>query len=142
MKYLHKFENSADFNTAYNGSDYHEPWVSYTLVTDNGKPKVNYNKKMAVTEFTVDMSNLNITIQNAGVTCEDLTSEKSGNTYPGLLHIINASGCDDATFEGEFQYDEYSMNWAFSFETENECYMFGTIHMSCNNGEIEMIIPS
>lgn len=28
--YLHKFESLADFNTAYNGSDYHEPWVSYT----------------------------------------------------------------------------------------------------------------
>ena len=29
-KYLHKFDTEADFNAAYNGSDYHEPWVSYT----------------------------------------------------------------------------------------------------------------
>ena len=29
-EYLHKFESLADFNTAYNGNDYHEPWVSYT----------------------------------------------------------------------------------------------------------------
>lgn len=29
-KYLHKFESLADFESAYNGSDYHEPWVSLT----------------------------------------------------------------------------------------------------------------
>ena len=29
-KYLHKFESLADFEAAYNGSDYHEPWVSLT----------------------------------------------------------------------------------------------------------------
>ena len=29
-KYLHKFENQAAFEAAYNGPDYIEPWVSYT----------------------------------------------------------------------------------------------------------------
>ena len=28
MKYLHKFTSDADFDTAYNGNDYIEPWVS------------------------------------------------------------------------------------------------------------------
>lgn len=31
MKYLHKFTSLADFNAAYNGQDYIEPWVSYTV---------------------------------------------------------------------------------------------------------------
>lgn len=30
MKYLHKFTSIADFQAAYNGQDYIEPWVSYT----------------------------------------------------------------------------------------------------------------
>ena len=29
-KYLHHYETESDFNTAYNGEDYIEPWVSYT----------------------------------------------------------------------------------------------------------------
>lgn len=29
-KYLHKFTSLAEFEAAYNGSDYHEPWVSLT----------------------------------------------------------------------------------------------------------------
>ena len=29
-KYLHYYENQAAFEAAYNGSDYIEPWVSYT----------------------------------------------------------------------------------------------------------------
>ena len=30
MKYLHKFTSMADFQAAYDGQDYIEPWVSYT----------------------------------------------------------------------------------------------------------------
>ena len=29
-KYLHHYGTESDFNTAYNGEDYIEPWVSYT----------------------------------------------------------------------------------------------------------------
>ena len=99
---------------------------------------------MAVTEFTVSLSPSAITIQNVGVTCEDLAPENSGNTYPGLLHIINlpSERCEEATFEGEFHYDEYSMEWVFLFETGDECYMFGYVRMFCNNGEINMYIPA
>ena len=43
-KYLHKFNTEAAFDTAYNGEDYHEPWVS--LVAENGQ--VNYNKKIEI----------------------------------------------------------------------------------------------
>lgn len=40
MKYLHLFDTQADFESAYNGEDYGEPWVG--LVKANGK--VSYNK--------------------------------------------------------------------------------------------------
>lgn len=30
-KYLHKFASLEDFKTAYEGADYLEPWVSYTV---------------------------------------------------------------------------------------------------------------
>lgn len=43
MKYLHKFNTESAFTEAYNGSGYHEPWVSYTDETE-GQEHVNYNK--------------------------------------------------------------------------------------------------
>lgn len=39
-KYIHKFDTVAEFETAYNGTGYTEPWVSLTVA--NGA--VNYNK--------------------------------------------------------------------------------------------------
>ena len=136
-RYLHLYETASNFEADYNGTAYTEPWVS--LTEQNGD--VNYNKKVAVTEFTVSLSPWSITIQEAGVTCEDLAAENSGNTYPGLMHVINTEGCEDATFEGEFQYDEYGGDWWFSCEIEDECYMFGTVHMHCSDGEIYMHVP-
>ena len=35
MKYLHLFDTQSDFESAYNGEDYGEPWVG--LVKANGK---------------------------------------------------------------------------------------------------------
>lgn len=43
MKYLHKFTSLAAFNSAYNGQNYIEPWVSYTV--DSNLEQVNYNKE-------------------------------------------------------------------------------------------------
>lgn len=43
MKYLHKFNSLEDFNAAYNGSDYHEPWVSLTKSEDLTKIKIVLN---------------------------------------------------------------------------------------------------
>ena len=43
MKYLHLFDTESAFTEAYNGSDYHEPWVSYTDETE-GQEHVDYNK--------------------------------------------------------------------------------------------------
>lgn len=42
-KYLHHYETENEFEPAYYGSDYHEPWVSYTN-EDDFTPHVDYNK--------------------------------------------------------------------------------------------------
>lgn len=39
-KYLHLFDSASAFTEAYNGNDYHEPWVSYTEANEH----VDYNK--------------------------------------------------------------------------------------------------
>lgn len=41
MKYVHLFETASEFEEAYNGSGYTEPWVSYTQQNST----VNYNKR-------------------------------------------------------------------------------------------------
>ena len=38
-KYLHYFETESEFNEQYNGSDYTEPWVSYTKYANGGVKK-------------------------------------------------------------------------------------------------------
>ena len=53
MKYLHLFENVSDFNAAYNGADYYEPWVSYTIEDEN----LHYNKHPEDEPFTVEIIN-------------------------------------------------------------------------------------
>lgn len=40
MEYLHLFETEAEFQQEYNGQNYHQPWVSYTVETG----EVHYNK--------------------------------------------------------------------------------------------------
>ena len=53
MKYLHLFENVSDFNAAYNGADYYEPWVSYTIEDEN----LHYNKHPEDEPFTIEIIN-------------------------------------------------------------------------------------
>ena len=50
-KYVHLFETQADFTAAYNGSEYQEPWVSYTIQNE----EVDYNKEnMSQTEIITE----------------------------------------------------------------------------------------
>ena len=39
-KYIHLFETETEFNSAYTGDNYDEPWVSYTMETSG----ITYNK--------------------------------------------------------------------------------------------------
>lgn len=59
MKYLHRFTSMADFQAAYNGNDYYEPWVSLTksniplkikiLLPEDQELILNYIEKAIVT---------------------------------------------------------------------------------------------
>lgn len=50
-QYLHYFRTNAQFDNAYNGTGYYEPWVSYTLETDD----TEYNKTPESTYLTFDI---------------------------------------------------------------------------------------
>lgn len=53
-KYLHKFNAEEDFNEAYNGEEYIEPWVSYTDVPEmEDEEHVNYNKVQGIASIPV-----------------------------------------------------------------------------------------
>ena len=49
--YLHKFDTTSEFDEAYNGDEYHEPWVS--TVVQNGQ--INFNKMIATSITLVDL---------------------------------------------------------------------------------------
>ena len=54
--YIHLFSTTAEFNTAYTGTTYHEPWVSYTVQNE----QVDYNKETTVvTEDVTDPGAIN-----------------------------------------------------------------------------------
>ena len=50
-KYLHKFNSKVDFETAYNGSDYHEPWVSLTKEGIPTKVSCSANESVYILEY-------------------------------------------------------------------------------------------
>lgn len=79
-KYLHKFENLADFETAYNGNDYYEPWVSLT----DGIP----------TKITVVIDNLQVTDPNCILTYGNETTTISwwnsdDDNFSGIVYLWN-----------------------------------------------------
>lgn len=55
MKYLHKFTSLTDFQAAYDGQDYIEPWVSLTIDTVNDVNRVDYNKQPTTEEYDIEI---------------------------------------------------------------------------------------
>ena len=105
-KYLHKFESLADFETAYNGSDYHEPWVSLT------KGDVDSKIKLTIGYSGNPECVLNY-VENASITLNGEAQDvyiwqiESGNEGMGYLNY--SVGDYVATNEkeaGEYNYDE------------------------------------
>ncbi len=84
MKYLHKFSSLADFEAAYNGSDYLEPWVSITPINEN--LRVDYNKHLTNADFdlVVDYAqgeNDNYAIVQSKDDIHILSKENDGYSY-------------------------------------------------------------
>lgn len=68
--YLHKFNNKADFNTAYNGSDYHEPWVSLTKSDVPSKIKISIDSSSGNPELRLTYINKEEVNYGSGGTLE------------------------------------------------------------------------
>lgn len=84
-QYLHHYETENAFNAAYNGNDYHEPWVSYTNETE-GQEHVDYNKENLVV-FSID---------NVGIT---------GFSGPGIIDL------EDEGYSRTFKYGVDKSVW-------------------------------
>lgn len=120
-QFLHKFDTESAFSAAYNGNDYHEPWVS--LVDENGQ--VDYNKHVVVinslplyhgNEYYMDIP----LVQEGGVPVfEYLGNELSNDFFDGYeAHFrIKKEFCGNISFEGGgYGYYEDSLH--------PDCYLF------------------
>ena len=103
-KYIHLFETENDFNAAYNGTAYTEPWVSYTKQDEN----VDYNKDMRTIPFTIEsLGSGNITWALGDKTVQysknggEWTTMDSGTSIP-------VSNGDKVQFKGDN--DRYAYN--------------------------------
>ena len=57
-KYIHLFNAQADFETAYNGSSYEEPWVSYTDIGQDSHVDYNKGDEPTPTDVLYDLTGL------------------------------------------------------------------------------------
>lgn len=69
-KYLHKFESLAEFEAAYNGSDYHEPWVSLTKSDVPSKIKISIDSSSGNPELRLTYINKEEVNYGSGGTLE------------------------------------------------------------------------
>ena len=65
-QYLHHYETENAFNAAYNGNDYHEPWVSYTDETE-GQEHVDYNKVIDLEIYYTNDGEVRMTTDGARI---------------------------------------------------------------------------
>ena len=132
-QYLHKFNTESSFNAAYNGSDYHEPWVSYTDETE-GQEHVDYNKRTEEKYIYIELLNGDEDYRtvSTNLTCEDL--EQTGNTYKAYL----TEQYEGEPIETEWNLvfdnvDEYRGNvWTLMNDGEPH----GTCFVICDDGEV------
>ena len=108
-KYLHRFDAEEDFNEAYNGEDYIEPWVSYTDETE-GEEHVDYNRTTgnkvvinAICDQTQDYwyESIGYEVEYAS---SDFVPFSSGATYEFRCPWGNETFVVGQTYE----YDEYT----------------------------------
>ena len=125
-RYLHLFEGGDafdDFDDAYYGNDYHEPWVSYTR-EDPGDPyaRVNYNKPPEIclagddVVFTHPVSDdSGSTATNTRVICTTLTTQAE---FQAALQRGSIKAYSYG-IRGGFSFDLRARNWGeFTASTE------------------------
>ena len=119
MSHINLFQTNAEFTSAYNGSDYIEPWVSYTMETSG----MAYNKGEEPHDYSQDYltfvmleDGTDIRINYNGVSM----SRDNGTTWVSELTNLNAGDKilvrgDSPEFEGS-QSSCFEVNKSFNVE--------------------------
>lgn len=146
--YLRKFESNSEFNAAYNGDDYDEPWVSATLIPsgETESPeyyRVDYNKSDNRKYLTFVIETDGVIRWKAGSSVAKTIEYKknkgewtsitagTGNSAPS----ISVSSGDVVKFRGD--------NESYSVPTEYDCCSFsGTTCSFKLEGNIMSLIDS
>ena len=136
MKYLHKFNSAAEFEAAYNGNDYIEPWVSLTIDAVNDVNKVDYNKQPVVEEYDIEID------CNGEATCvgqeilsmssrvgpyDDVEAYTYSTTNPNLttnplptlkVKVVNGPNNSDGVYECEYFDNDGNHTWEYSISDD------------------------
>lgn len=123
-KYLHKFNAEEDFNAAYNGEDYIEPWVSYTDESD----RVNYNKIIDLEIYYTDNGEVHMTTDGArilraseGIGIVEEIETQHSETLVGYSYIVNGPYIVGQTpkeeLAGTLNYDGITVDCTFLYGT-------------------------
>lgn len=124
-KYLHRFDAEEDFNEAYNGEDYIEPWVSYTDESD----RVNYNKIIDLEIYYTDNGEAHmptgarILRASEGIGIVEEIETQYSATEVGYSYIVNGPYIVNQTppkeqLSGTFNYNGTTVDCTFSYDTE------------------------
>ena len=125
-KYLHRFDAEEDFNAAYNGEDYIEPWVSYT----NESGRVDYNKSFDLEIYYTNNGEVQIMPDGARILhasegigiVEEIETQYSA-TEVGYSYIVNgpyivSQTPPKETLSGTLNYNGITIGCTFSYDTE------------------------
>lgn len=125
-RYAHVFNTTAEFEAEYNGSAYHEPWVSYNIEeADQGGTGVAFNKGTGPTPIPEPWKEHDY-IEVAGLawaTCNVGASNPTGNgNYYAWSEINTKTNYTESTYTGttcsaganiagDARYDAVAANW-------------------------------
>jgi uncharacterized protein (TIGR02145 family) len=101
-QYIHLFDTASEFNEAYNGSSYEEPWVSYT----EEDQEVHYNKESVQHDY-VEIGGIKWATMNLGATAvTDFGDYYAWGDTNGYSE--NQVGTDKNFIEGDYIYGPIS----------------------------------
>lgn len=151
MKYLHKFNSAAEFEAAYNGNDYIEPWVSLTIDAVNDVNKVDYNKQPVVEEYDIEIDSngqsdcagqeiLSMStnvgpyqiIEDSGYMYTVTNSNLTTNPLPTLkVKVVNGPNNSDGVYECEYFDNGGNHTWEYSISDDP----FMAVHVNAFNND-------
>ena len=125
-RYLHKFETTEEFVSAYTGQDYIEPWVS--LISESGQ--VNYNKIIDLEIYYTNDGEVKMATDGArilraseGIGIVEEIEEQITDTLVGYSYVVNGPYIvgqqPKEELSGTINYDGIATSdCTFSYDTE------------------------